>query len=393
MKISFPYMGCVTGYQKMLELMGHEIIMPPRPTSRTVDLGAKYAPEFLCFPFKMMLGTYIEVAEQGAELIVSTGGRGPCRAGMYGEIHQRILRQLGYRTEIAIFDDPTQNRKAFLEQVKGLINHTSLPKALRSAYLSYRLIESMDSLEAKLKTLRPYEVEAGSFDRAWRTITGWHEGCFSQKDLKKVRRDSEELLVSIQIRNVPEAEKLRVGIVGEIYVAMESAANMDIERKLNSLGIETYNCQSLSHWLHHHIYPKWSKANEAIQIMKKARRYTPLNAGGHDMENIGWMMEYKERRMDGVVHLMPFGCLPELITQSLIPDITRDLDLPILSMSIDEQTGSVNNQTRLEAFADLIAQKKRVKNASVKAPSFQVPAGEGKDTFTAYRQSGSEVRI
>ena len=55
MKISFPYMGCVTGYKKLLELLGHEVIMPEKPSQRTVNLGVLNSPEFICYPFKIIL--------------------------------------------------------------------------------------------------------------------------------------------------------------------------------------------------------------------------------------------------------------------------------------------------------------------------------------------------
>ena len=72
-------------------------------------------------------------------------------------------------------------------------------------------------------------------------------------------------------------------------------------------------------------------------------------------------MEFAERGFDGVVHLMPFGCLPELITRSMIPQISEDYDIPILSMSMDEQQGEANTQTRVEAFIDLCRSKKNSK--------------------------------
>ena len=37
------------------------------------------------------MGSYLEAIEKGADTIVTTGGRGPCRAGLYGEIHKRNL--------------------------------------------------------------------------------------------------------------------------------------------------------------------------------------------------------------------------------------------------------------------------------------------------------------
>ncbi len=117
MKVSFPYMGCVTGYEKIMELLGHEVIPPHKPTQRTVDLGVLNSPEFICFPFKIMMGTYIEACEQGAELIISSGGSGPCRAGLYGEVHKKTLKQLGYNVDIIIFDSMFEDFSRFYHQI------------------------------------------------------------------------------------------------------------------------------------------------------------------------------------------------------------------------------------------------------------------------------------
>ena len=94
MKYSFPYLGNVMEYKKLLEMLGHGVVVPPRPAQKTIDLGTKHSPEFACFPYKVLMGNYIEACEQGAEIIVSSGGHGPCRAGFYGELHERTLIEL-----------------------------------------------------------------------------------------------------------------------------------------------------------------------------------------------------------------------------------------------------------------------------------------------------------
>jgi len=62
-----------------------------------------------------------------------------------------------------------------------------------------------------------------------------------------------------------------------------------------------------------------------------------------------------------VVFLKPFGCLPEIISQSILDRVSQDLNIPILPLSIDEQLGRTHTQTRLEAFLDLARGKRRKK--------------------------------
>ena len=70
-----------------------EYLAPPAMTKRTIELGAKYSPDFVCAPFKCMMGCYIEALEQGANVLIQTGGT--CRLGYYGELHEQIFKRYG----------------------------------------------------------------------------------------------------------------------------------------------------------------------------------------------------------------------------------------------------------------------------------------------------------
>ena len=73
---------------------------------------------------------------------------------------------------------------------------------------------------------------------------------------------------------------------------------------------------------------------------------------------MGAIVDFKDRNFDGIIHLMPFACLPELISQSIIPRISKEHNIPVLTLAIDEQTGQTNALTRIEAFIDLVRNKK-----------------------------------
>ena len=353
MKVSFPYMGCVTGFKKLFELLGHEVIMPEKPTQRTIDLGVLNSPEFICYPFKIMMGTYIEACEKGAELIVSSGGSGPCRAGIYGDVHKKILHELGYDVEIVIFDSLFENFGAFMNQVFKIKNKTPTLKVMKYAYLVFKMINQMDGIEKELKHLRAYEVNKGDFDKCFDKIKELYDKTYTLKQMKKTYAKALEMLHAVPVNIPPENKRVRIGIVGEIYVIMESSTNMDIEKRLNALGVEVENIQYISDWVKHHIIPRRFSKEESWKMFNKGYQYKSCNCGGHDMENTGAIVHFSQKGYDGVVHLMPFGCLPELITRSIIPQITEDYGIPVLSMSMDEQQGEANIQTRLEAFIDL----------------------------------------
>lgn len=51
--------------------------------------------------------------------------------------------------------------------------------------------------------------------------------------------------------------------------------------------------------------------------------------------------------------------MPEITARSVLSRVSRDLALPILSLSLDEQTGKAGTITRLEAFVDFLARRWR----------------------------------
>lgn len=373
MKVSFPYMGCVTAYRRIFELLGHEVVMPRKPTKGTMDLGVKYSPEFVCYPFKVMMGTYIECARNGAEVIITSGGDGPCRAGLYATVHQRILGGMGHPVEFIVFDSMFRDFGVFFRKLLRVKGQSSLGRLLYTTLFGYVMVSQMDRLEKRIKRERAYEQHRGDFTRVWKTIVRDYESCWTLRALSKAWKRANEALNAIPTRRVTDKERLRVGIVGEIYVVMESSTNMDIEENLNRLGVEVETSQYISDWVNHNIRPAFLGNSPAHKVIEKARRFVKMNLGGHDMENIGWLVDFKDRGFDGAIHLMPFGCLPELVTQSAIPTISRDLKLPILSLSLDEQMGTVNNQTRLEAFTDLLRSARRKAAAVPPRPAWQAP--------------------
>jgi predicted nucleotide-binding protein (sugar kinase/HSP70/actin superfamily) len=362
MKISFPYMGTPIGYKKVCALLGHEIIDPPKPTQRTIDLGVKYSPEFACFPMKVLLGSYIEGIELGADTLVSSGGHGPCRAGYYGEIQQKILHSLGYEVNFIIFDAVARDMRGFYQKLKIIKGKYTWRDLWHAIKFSYRTIKILDSLEKETQSIRAYELVKGQTTRTWEKIEKMIDGAYSDGELSRVEKEAWEMIAQIEVCQVPESEKIRIGIIGEIYVVMESSVNMRVEEKLGELGCEVRRSQYLSEWVDANLIPRRFSNSREPEILRKGEKYIEIIIGGHAKENMGCIVDFKEQGFDGIVHLMPFGCLPELITQSIIPKVSEEMDIPVLTLSLDEQTGRANSLTRIEAFIDLIRARKNARH-------------------------------
>ncbi|MDI3519472.1 MAG: hypothetical protein PWQ34_1619 [Caldanaerobacter sp.] len=348
-------------YEKLFTLLGHEVITPPRPSQKTVDYGVKYSPEFACFPLKVILGTYLEALEMGADTIVTSGGNGPCRAGYYGEAQKKILKNMGYDVEFIIFDEPKKDIKTFMDNVKKIKGKNSWGKVLKVAKIVYDMAKSMDKVEKIVEVKRAYECNRGEFTRAWHEIMEEYRKIESSEDVRRVEKEAIERLNSIKVCEVPEEEKIRIGIVEEIYVVMGPSINGNIEEVLNTYGAEVERSHYISEWIDFNLIPLPSYKEKEHQILKKGEKYIEIIIGGHAKQSVGAIIDFMDRGFDGVIHLKPFGCLPELITESAINKIIREYEFPILTLSIDEQMAIANTLTRIEAFLDVIRLKKRKK--------------------------------
>ena len=65
-----------------------------------------------------------------------------------------------------------------------------------------------------------------------------------------------------------------------------------------------------------------------------------------------------EKGFDGLIHIKPFGCMPEVNAMPILQKISKDYKIPILYFSFDSQTSETGVKTRLEAFYDMLIMKK-----------------------------------
>ena len=97
MKIGFQHMGNLhVALRAFVETLGVEVAQGPPPTRRTLEIGARHAPEMVCLPFKVTLGDMIACLERGADTLAFLGsGDWSCRFGYYGRTQCLILQKLG----------------------------------------------------------------------------------------------------------------------------------------------------------------------------------------------------------------------------------------------------------------------------------------------------------
>lgn len=355
MKISFPRMGTsYIAFKHLIEHLGHECIVPPAPSSKTLNLGVKYSPEFACIPFKVLTGTYIEALELGADTLITSGGVGPCRAGWYNLLHQRILKSLGYEFEMITFEPPLLYLTDFIKKVRKIIKPSKISwrRFYQELKTAWQKLMVLDDIEILSHEIRPYEIEKGSTTKAFNKCLSIIDKAQTREEIAKSKEICTEILNSIpqdRTRN-----PLRIGIIGEIYVVLEPFMNLDVEKTLGEMGVLTHRSIYLTQWARNNTL-----INREGGIRKAAFPYLKRPIGGHGINSIGETIIYSKNNFDGVVQVAPFTCIPEIVAKSILPRVSKDFDIPVLSLTIDEQTGKAGVQTRLEAFVDLLWQKRQ----------------------------------
>jgi len=354
MKITFPYMGTsYIAFKMLIRDLGHEPVVPPKPSKKTLTYGTQNSPEFACLPFKILLGSYLEAIELGAEMVITSGGAGPCRAGYYGVLHQKILQDMGYNTKMIVMESPYRNIFDFLSKIRAVIGPSGVSwwtfiKAFRKAWEKLKVLDEAEYLSHEI---RPYELIKGQTTKAFTESLRIIDDANTLPEIIEAREVVKKMLGAIpQDRS---RRILKIGIVGEIYVVLEPFANNDIEIILGELGVQTHRSIYLSAWTRENTGYESKKA-----VFKAAAPYIDEAFGGHGIYSVGHSVLYAKKGFDGVVQLAPFTCIPEIVAKPILSTVTRDHHIPIFTVFLDEQTGKAGLQTRLEAFVDLLKQKR-----------------------------------
>lgn len=361
-KVSFPYMGAShLAFKSLMRELGNEPIVPPKPSLKTLNFGTRFAPEFACLPYKILLGTYVEVLEMGADTIAASGGVGPCRAGHYAQLHRQILTDAGYKFEMIVYEPPSTGYRDFVHKIQ-MLNSARLPllKLLGAINRGWAKIKAFDRLEELSHWIRPRETVNGETSKAYRQTLEIIDRAESLEEIKQAEKEAVALLKSVP--HDPDFKPLKVGIVGEIYVLLEPSANLEIEETLGEMGVEVHRSMFLSGWTRDNtLFDTLRIMAKGDPLKRAAQPYLAEMIGGHGQDSVGHTVLYAKEGYDGVIQLAPFTCIPEIVAKSVLPAVSRDLNIPVLSLSLDEQTGKEGVRTRLEAFVDLLARRREIK--------------------------------
>jgi predicted CoA-substrate-specific enzyme activase len=358
----------------------------PESDDLTLEIGRKYTTGKECYPSIITSGDIVKKTmapdfdpEHAAFFMPAASG--PCRFGQYNRLHRMILDELGLQqVPILVFDQTGGYHRDMASLGQGFRLH------------AWRAITILDSMQKMQLERRPYEVNRGEIDGVYRH--------YLELLIDKVGRKSDVLKeFSAEVSNAFESVKIdksvskpRVGIVGEIFVRSNYFANDRLVGKLESRGAQV-GVPPLEEWLDYidhqrkrrnrkHLEGGWrdwtkQKLTEIVQervaeplrkqfdgsielftrelptqaIIDKGKNYLTPAVEGEAILSMGRVVEYAEHGFDGLVNIIPFGCMPGTIVSLLLHQFRLDHGLPVLNVVV-EGTKDPSEDLRFNAFIE-----------------------------------------
>ena len=365
-KVAFPHMGTISiAWSAGLRKIGVEPFVQPYTSKKTLSLGTKNSPEAICLPYKLILGNFIEAIEGGADYVAMITSPGICRLGEYGGNIYETLKDLGYNAnyiELSLYDG-IKGLYNFLREISGKNDPVLIMRAIN---ITARKIFAIYDLNTALSYYRAREIHFGDAEKNYKKALKIIDKVESTLDLKQAYKKA---LAEIEKTEIDEnREVLYVDLTGEIYLVNDEFSNQYIERELGRMGVQTRRSLTVGSFLKDAIIPKafQNKETHLQRAERMAKPYLMRDIGGDALECISDVVFADYKGKDGIIHISPFTCMPEIMSQNIFPTIRGDHDIPLLALIMDEQTGRAGYITRLEAFVDLMRRKKRAKLAKDK---------------------------
>ncbi len=384
--IHFKMLGKVFnhyGYKaELLETTGPEI----------AQTGLKYIQNDMCYPAILSCGQMIAAVQSGkydihhvALLITQTGGG--CRASNYIKLLRKGMDRagLGFVPTISV-------------NVSGLEPNPGMKITLGIIRRSLAAVIYGDMLMCLSNQVRPYEINKGETDKL---VSKWQDELCNQMlygngyKFKKIKENLDNIVKDFAKIEKDDTPRVKVGVVGEIYVKYAALGNNNLEKFLADQGcevnlpgmmnfilfkidnriidIDLYGGHKMKRMVCKMLFDYATKIQNMFNesIAKNSSFYVPatyahvkeldkgVNGYGNRMGE-GWlltgeMLELAESGYSNIVCTQPFGCLPNHISgKGMIRKIRELYPLSnIVAVDYDPGAPKVNQENRIKLMLSI----------------------------------------
>ncbi len=399
-------------FRQLLLLEGYKVDQLNNDSRNVIDEGLKYVHNDTCYPALLVIGQMIDAIKNGgydphkvALFITQTGGG--CRASNYIHLLRKGLAKAGMEYV------PVISVSFGLEKNPGFSLSVGLLRKLVYGMMYGDIIMNVAN------QVRPYEVEKGATDKMvqhWlnQLIDGFQHGKgMSRKQMRALFTHICNDFAAIPVAGEP---KVRVGVVGEIYVKFSSLGNNYLEDFLLSEGAEPV-VPGLTDFLIFKIYNRVSDINlyggkrlkktlcqlgmkyieacqqDMIDALRASGRFrAPGNfqdlrrmiqgyLGEGNKMGEGWlltaeMLELIHSGTPNIVCTQPFGCLPNhIVGKGMMRKLKDDYPMSnVVAIDYDPGATKINQENRIKlmlanakALKDQESQEGHVEKSAVGA--------------------------
>lgn len=355
MKVTFPHIGkAYIPVRLLLESIGTQTAVPEINNEATLAQGSRISPDEICLPFKLIAGNLKDGYKKGADTALVTATEGPCRLGQYCQLLSDVLDSQNCNMDWIVLDSPAAiGKKEFLARLKKLKGNgaSGKVKIIRMVQKARKLMLRMDLLEEQCFFLAGYAGNPSELVAIRRNLFKELEEAESFREAFRIM-DFYEVMTD-RVRTGRNTDPVKLVITGEIYTCIEPFANHNIEEALMNMGVSFQKTMTLSWWAGYTV--------KSALIKRKHSRYMPYAIGGYAHETVKAIDDYKSLGFDGIVQLMPAGCMPEIVAKTVFENNIYKKNTDILHLVFDEMTADAGYMTRLESFVDMLAARKRKK--------------------------------
>jgi predicted CoA-substrate-specific enzyme activase len=357
-------------------------VLPPQD-ERDIELGRRHTSSRECFPMICTTGSFLrKLQEPGVDpsrvSFFMPDHNGPCRFGQYNQLQRIILDRLGF-TETQIVHPSNEDSYAGLTAGSGI----------RFRLAVWRGIVAVDILRKLLQERRVYEVRHGEAEAVYRRQLERVVECIEQGGggIGRVLKHACADFSRVEVHRTKR--KPVISVTGEIFMRDNPFCSGDVVKKLEQLGAETL-MSPVRDWVTYSTYRftrdsgrkgrPWgfarSKLQGLLQGVIEDRLVRLAEQGGAEMHRdipvekmLQLCMPYLHKDYDGepaitmgsvagqcmtgisgVVHILPFTCLPGTLISAVSPRFSQDHDgLPWINIAYDGQE-EASVDTRLQAF-------------------------------------------
>ncbi len=366
---------------------GYDMELLTNTDQTVIDEGLKYVHNDTCYPALLTIGQIISALKSGkydlnrtAVMMSQTGGG--CRASNYIHLLRKALKNAGMG-QIPVISV----NLAGLEKNSGFkITLPVLRKALAAVVYG-------DMLMLLSNQTKPYEVNKGESEALVDHWVSFLSEKFENKKAfssKAVDSYLKEIVTSFENIEIIKTNKVKVGIVGEIYLKYSALANNNLEDFLATQDCEVMVPGVLSFMLYsagtrlddYKLYGGSRLTKIAAKLimnyflkfetfilkaLKDTKRFIAPAPFMHTRELVepvighgckmgeGWlltaeMLELAEAGYENVIIVQPFGCLPNHIVGRGM--IRRVIEVQpranIVSVDYDPGATKVNQENRIK---------------------------------------------